>query len=164
MADKTTNLNDGEGLEIAHPEDFGIKADDNGELMAVAQRIPGTDKAVMVNPLVDGAYNAWEDVLEGDQADDDRVDEFLKEFVAEGIGSDGLEKVPDYLVPALIEAVKNSSGFEVFQKLQDRETERNVRTIAAMDEVPEALLDKVMDVGGVENGDAPSKTGTSIKS
>lgn len=153
MTDKTTNLNDGEGLQIAHPEDFGVARDGEGELVPTAQRIPGTDRAVRVKPLVGGAHDRWKHVLEGDEADDEEVDAFLEEYIVEGIGSNGLQDVPDYLVPALIEAVQNSSGFEVFQKLQNRQQERNLKTIAAMDDVPDALLNKVLDISGVdENG------------
>lgn len=142
----TTHLNDGEGLKIAHPEDFGVKRNDNEELEAVAQQIPGTDLAIKCKPLVDGALERWEDVLEGEKPDDERVDEFLQTYVEEGIGSDGLGDVPEYVVPGLIEAVKRGSGYEVFQRMQEAEMEENLAALEAMDDVPEGLLERAMDM------------------
>lgn len=140
-----THLGDGEGLEIAHPEDFGVTRGADGELNTLKQRIPGTDLAVECKPLVDGAVDEWEDVLEGSNPPDDRVDEFLETHIAEGLGANGLEDVPDYVVPGLIEAVKRSSGYEVFSRIQESELEENLATIQAMDEVPEGLLETAMD-------------------
>lgn len=151
--DTSTHLADGEELEIAHPEDFGVARNERGELEPVKQRIPGTEKAVRCKPLVDGAVDRWEDVLEGASPDDDRVDEFLREYVVEGIGSDGLNNIPDYVVPGLIEAVKRSSGYEVFSRIQEAELEENLQTIQAMENVPEGLLDRIAEeVDTPENG------------
>lgn len=159
MPEKETHVGDGEGLEIAHPEDFGVSRNDEGDLEPLRQRIPGTDKAVEVRPLVDGAIDRWEDVLDGQNPDDDRVDEFLRTYVVNGIGQDGLQNIPDYLVPGLIEAVKRSSGYEVFQTIQEAQMEENLQTLQAMDEVPEGLLESAMDevdATGQTNGPTPT--------
>lgn len=142
--DRTTEINDGEGLEIAHPEDFGISRDDEGNLVSVKQQVPETNFAIKCIPLVEGAVERWDDVLESDTADDDRTDEFLKKYVEEGIGQDGLSSCPDYLVPAVIEAVKKSSGYEVFQDMRDRQQERQMKIFETLDNVPQDLMMKVM--------------------
>lgn len=128
-----TRLNDGAGLEIAHPEDFGISRDADEAVIPIAQRIPGMEKAVMVKPLVDGEYEEWKDILESEEADDERVDEFLETFITEGIGSDGTTNVPDYVVPGLVQAVKNSSGHEVFRAVEEQQVRENMRQMEAME-------------------------------
>lgn len=142
----TTRLNDGADLEIAQPEDFGISRDGEGDLVPVKQRIPGTEMAVKCRPLVGGAVDDWEDVLEGSNPEDDRVDEFFREYIEEGIGSEGINDAPDYLVPALIEAVKNSSGYEVFQHLKEEQERERMKVFEQMENVPEDLLMKVLDM------------------
>ena len=145
MTERTTRLSDGEDLEIAHPEDFGVQRDGDGELTPLKQRIPGTEKAVLVKPMRGGDYEDWKDVLEEDEADDERVDAFLREFIEEGIGSNGLDEVPDFVVPGLIQAVKNGSGHEVFRAVQEQQTKENLAAIEALDGVGEGILEAAMD-------------------
>lgn len=148
MTDRETRLADGEDndLAIATPEDFGVQRDDNGELVPRKQRIPGTDLAVRVRPLTNGAAERYEDVLESDRADDERVEEFFEEFIAEGVGSSGnLEDVPDYLVPALLQAVKNSSGFTCYQAVEKQQLRENAAAIEALDGVGDGVLDKALE-------------------
>lgn len=142
-----TRLNDGaDGLEIAHPEDFGISRDDDGELLPVKQRIPGTEMAIRVKPLVGGAYDRWEDILEGKSDETDRVDALFKERIDEGIGAQGIDEVPDYVVPGLVQAIKNSSGHEVFRAVEEQETKEQMAQMEAMDsDVVENLIEKSMD-------------------
>ena len=157
--DRETRLGDGEGLEIAHPEDFGVRRDDEGELQGLPQRIPGTDYAVMVKPMAGGEYESWKGVLESDEADDDRVDEFLQTFVLEGIGSGGLGEVPEYIVPGLIQAVKNGSGHEVFRAVQDQQTQENLAALEALDGVgDEAVSDLLKQAMDEATGDDEDET------
>ena len=158
MTERTTRLNDGEDLEIAHPEDFGVQRDGDGELTPLKQRIPGTEMAVLVKPMRGGDYEAWEDVLEEDEADDDRVDEFLREFIVEGIGSNGLDEVPDYVTPGLVQAVKNGSGHEVFRAMREQQTKENLAAIEALDGVGEGILEKAMEEVTDEETEAPAET------
>ena len=145
MTERTTRLNDGEDLEIAHPEDDGVQRDGDGELTPLKQRIPGTVMAVLVKPMRGGDYEAWEDVLEKDEADDDRVDAFLREFIEEGIGSNGLDEVPDYVVPGLVQAVKNGSGHEVFRAMQEQQQRENIAAIEALDGVGDGILETALE-------------------
>lgn len=149
MSEHETRLNDGEDLEIAHPEDFGVSRNGDGELQGVKQRIPGTDRAVLVKPMAGGEFEEWKDVLEEDEADDDRVDEFFREFIEEGIGSGGYDEVPEYVAPGLIQAVKNGSGHEVFRAVQEQQTRENLAAMEALDGVGDEavndLLNRAMD-------------------
>jgi len=162
VTDQKTRLNDGEGLEIAHPEDFGISRDEHGEVQPVAQRIPGTDMAVRVKPMVGGAYEHWGDVVESDEADDERVDEFLREFIVEGIGSNGLDEVPDYVVPGLVQAIRNSAGHEVFRAVEEQQTRENLAALTGMEgseEMLENLMGEYMrqQMDEDENGDSETQ-------
>lgn len=140
---KDTRLADGDGLEIAAPEDFKVQRDDGGDLLPVKQKIPGTEKAVLVIPLHSGAVNEYEAVLEEDNAPDELVDEFLKTHIAQGPGQEGLSGLHDYIVPALIQAVKNSSGHDLFLAAQEQKAEEMAANLRLMREagmdVDEAL-------------------------
>lgn len=130
-----SRLGDGEGLEIADPADFSIQRDGEGDIIPIKQKIPGTDKAVLVRPLHGGAVEEYSDVLEGENADDDRVDSFLREHIVRGPGQNGIGDLHDYVVPALIQAVKNSSGHDLFigaQEQRSKEVAANMRMMEAM--------------------------------
>jgi len=157
MSEHETRLNDGEDLEIAHAEDFGISRNGDGELQGVKQRIPGTDRAVLVKPMAGGQFEEWKDVLEEDEADDDRVDEFFQTFILEGIGSGGYDEVPEYVAPGLIQAVKNGSGHEVFRAVEEQQTRENLAAMEALDGIGddalEGVLSQAMDQAMGEEGD-----------
>jgi len=148
MTDRETRFADGEDedLEIATPEDFGVRRDDNGELVPQKQRIPGTEKAVLVKPLVGGAAERYDDVLNSDRADDERVEEFFDEFIVQGVGSSGnLSNVPDYLVSALIQAVKNSSGFTAHSAVEQQQMRENAAALEMMGGGDD-LLERAMEM------------------
>lgn len=149
MSNRETRLNDGEGLDIAHPEDFGIVRNDRGEIQPKKQRIPGTDRAIKVIPLVDGKVEEYDDVFESDNAEDERVSELFESHIVEGIGADGdLSKIPDYVVPGLVQALKNSSGHEVFRAVEDQEMEQNLGMMQAMmDEEGSDMMRTLIEAG-----------------
>lgn len=156
--DVTTRLNDGEDLEIAHPEDFGVARDDSGDLQPLQQRIPGTDKAVLVKPMVGGAAERYDDVLNESNADDERVEDLLNEFIVEGIGSSAdLDRIPDFLVPGLIQAIRNASGMEVFRAVEEQQLREDMAAIEALDGMGdmEGLFEKAMEKAA-EEGEASS--------
>lgn len=135
-----TSLNDGDDLEIAHEADFGISRGEDGDLLPIKQRIPGTDKAIKCKPLTGGAVDEYQDVLEGATADSERVAELFRSHIVEGIGSEATaakvdEEYPGYVVPGLIQALKNSSGHDVFlavQAARNEEIKTNAELIEAM--------------------------------
>lgn len=146
MSEQETRLNNGADLEIAHPEDFGIVRDDDGEIQPTKQKIPGTDKAILVTPLVDGAYKRHETVLESTgEADDEEVDALFRERIVKGIGSDGLSGVPDYMVSGLVQAIKDSSGYQVFQEVEQIREKEQMSRIEAMDLDFEEIVQEEMN-------------------
>lgn len=150
-----TRLGDGEGLEIAKPEDFGVARGEGGDVLPLKQQIPGTDMAVKVRPLVGGAYDRWEDILEGRSDDTERVDALFRERIAEGIGAEGVDEVPDYVVPGLVQAIKNSSGHEVFRAVEEQETKEQMAQMQMMDdEVVQNLMEQSMNEQMNGAGDA----------
>lgn len=115
-----TRLADGEAddLEIAQPEDFEVRRDADGEIIPVKQRIPGTDKAVLVRPMPPGAFEANLDVLEGTTEDSARQAGVLSEWIVEGPGAEAdAEYVEQSLrggaLPGLLAAIRNAAGYEV---------------------------------------------------
>lgn len=128
-----TRLNDGEGLAIATPEDFGVSRNGDGELRPLQQRIPGTDMSIRVLPMTGGEIDEWQDILEQNISDDDRVDKFFREYIIEGLGQNGLEEVPDYVVPGLIQAVKNASGHQVFRATEEQQMQETMQQMQLMD-------------------------------
>lgn len=140
MTDET-RLNDGADLEIATAEDFGIARDENGDLKPVTQRIPGTEKAVLVRPVVDVEPVA--DVLEGQNPDDDRVDAVAEQHVVEGLGADGdLSSMPDYIINGVLQAIRDSSGHQVFRATQERQVQETTQMLQGLEtEQMEALME-----------------------
>lgn len=136
---RATRLNDGDGLEIAHEEDFGIQRNDGGDLLPVMQRIPGTEKAIKVKPLTPGQRAEYSDVLDTGDADAERVAELWNTHIVDGVGSDvdpadleGEDGIPYGLSAAINQALKNSSGVELFlavREQQDEELDANMRLL-----------------------------------
>lgn len=125
------SLGDGDDLEIATEEDLGIRRGDDGRLVPVKQRIPGTEKAVRVRPPVDGALEKYSDVFAmgrgGQDASDEKCAELLRAHVTEGIGADAdtewVRNTPDYLVAGVVQAIKNAGGYHVFLAVQEQRNE-----------------------------------------
>jgi len=146
-----TRLNDGEKLEIAEPEDFGIRRNDDGELKPVKQRIPGTDKAILCKPVVDS--EPVEEVLEAADPTEDDIDALADEYIVEGLGASGaLSDYPDYLIQGVLQAVKNASGNDVFLAAQNQRVEEN---LAQLDVVGEEDLEKLKAFADGDLTDVP---------
>jgi hypothetical protein len=156
MADETaeTRLDDGEGLRIAQPEDFGIQRDDEGDLKPIKQAIPGSDgKAIRCLPVVD--VEPVVDVLEGigGSLPDDRVDEVAEQYIVEGPGADGdLSEYPDYAATAILQALKDASGHQYFRAAQERRLEEEA---ALIESIGPETLQRLNQVGQTDNGQPP---------
>ena len=139
MADDNTEtrLNDGDGLEIAQPEDMGVIRDENGDLKPVMQKIPGSDGlAIRCKPVVDVEPVA--DVLEGENPPDERVNEVAEQYIVEGPGADGnLKGWGDYRANAVLQALKDASGHQYFRAAQERRLEEEAALIESIG--PETL-------------------------
>lgn len=141
-----SRLGDGKGLEIADPADFGISRDEDEELRPLKQRIPGTDKAVLVKPLNSSQVEKYDEVLNRNTAGDELVDELFRNHIVEGPGSDGLhDGLPGYLVSGLVQAVKNSSGYDVFLATQAQRQEETQANLRMMESMNPAMLKKIQD-------------------
>ena len=144
-----SKLGDGKGLEIADPSDFGISRDGDEELRPLRQRIPGTDKAVLVKPLNASEVEKYDAVLNRNAADDDMVDEMFREHIVEGPGADGLHSgLPGYLVSGLIQAVKNSSGYDVFLAVQEQRREEQEGNLQMLQNLDPEMVGKMQDLMG----------------
>jgi hypothetical protein len=154
MADNevTTRLNDGDGLQIAQPEDFGIQRDEEGNLKPIMQEIPGSDGlAIRCLPVVNVEPVA--DVLEGQNPSDKRVDEVAEQYIVEGPGADGnLSDVGDYPTNAILQAVKDASGHQYFRAAQERRLEEEA---ALIESIGPETLQKLNQVGQNNNGQPP---------
>lgn len=151
MTDET-RLNDGDGLEIATPADFGIERDAEGNLKPIKQRLPGSDDlAILVTPVVDVEPVA--DVLEGTNPDDDRVDEVADQYIVEGPGADGsLSDFPDYVINAVLQAIKDASGHQYFRAAEQRRLKEEAELI---DTIGVDKLNEMAKVGQDSNDEPP---------
>jgi len=148
-----TRLNDGEGLEIAEPEDFGIHRDGDGELKPVKQRIPGTDKAIRCKPVVDS--EPIETVLEASDPSEDDIDAVASEYIVEGLGAGGnLSDLPDYVIQGVLQALKNASGNDIFLAVENQRVEENVGQLQA---VSAEDLEKMQSLLGEELDELPQR-------
>lgn len=142
--DSTTRLNDGEDLEIAEPEDFGIQRGPEGDLKPVKQRIPGTDRAIRCKPVVDS--EPVESVLEAADPSPKAIDDVAQEHIVEGIGANGdLSDLPDYLIQGVLQAIKNASGNDVFLAVQEQRAQENLGMLQTLGEDDIEKLRGLMD-------------------
>lgn len=139
-ADRATRLADGlDGeLEIAQPEDFEVQRDGDGEILPVPQRIPGTDKAIMVRPMPPGDFQKWLPVLEGQEEDTDKQAEVMRTYIAEGPGADAdVDYVENRLkggvLGGLLKAIRNAAGYEVLRGNREQELEENAPMLKQID-------------------------------
>lgn len=156
MTDRTTRLADGEDddLEIASPEDYEVQRNDEGDILPVKQRIPGTDDALLVKPMPPGAFNEWKSVLEGQDEDTEKQAEVMREWIVEGPGADATaEYVEDQLrggvVAGLLKAIRNAAGYEVLKGNREEEMEEGLKVL---DQVEGDRLKDLVDLGEELNG------------
>lgn len=125
MTDRRTNLADGGDLEVANPEDYEIQRDGDGEIQPVAQRIPGTDDAILVRPMPPGDFAEYEPVLSMEDDSTERQLEVLNQFVAEpeawaNADAEYLEEnLRGGVLPGILKAVRNAAGYEVFREVRE---------------------------------------------
>lgn len=157
-----TRLNDGADLEVAEEEDFGISRDSSGELQPVKQRIPGTEKAIKCIPLVPSVREEYTDVLESDDADEERIAELWSSNIVAGIGSDAtaemIDNIPYGLVAGINQALKNSSGEQVFLAVREQVNEEIAGHIKMAQELDGDTVGKLMEQmdGSADSNDEQS--------
>lgn len=162
MSDRKSRLADGEDddLEIAAPEDFEVQRDDDGEILPVRQRVPGTDKAIAVRPLPPGAFAEWLPVLQGDDEDSEKQAEVMREFVTapEEIATADASFVEEGMrggwLSGVLQAIRNSSGYEVFREVRQERMREGAAVMEQLD--ADQMTDLVRDFS-----DSASENGTS---
>lgn len=143
--ESATRLNDGEGLEIAKPEDFNIRRGPDGDLLPVMQRIPGTEKAIKVKPISGGAREKYGDILSGQSGDEERMAELWNDHIIEGVGSavtpqELNDVIPYGLIAGVNQALKNSSAEDVFIAVRQQQNEEIQANMGAMEALgPDAM-------------------------
>lgn len=169
---RENRLGDGKGLKIATEEDFGIHRTEDGDFEPIPQRIPGTDFAVKVRPLTPGKRTEFRDVLLGADAPAHRVAQLFADHIVEGIGSDvdpnriptpeelppGDEAdlpIPYGIVPGLIQAIKNSSGEQVFRattRQREAEAKRGIEMAREAGVDVEKAMAELANSGEIDDG------------
>lgn len=125
----TNSINDGEGMEIADPNDFFHRRDSEDELQPVLQQVPGRDQAMKVIPPTTGDYQKYhlenEDKLYGD---DELFAEFVNQFFVDLDWEVTAEDVENNLIAfgaePLVDMVKRAGGQDMKDAIEERQIEQ----------------------------------------
>lgn len=122
------SINDGDGLDIADPNDFFHQRDSDDELQPVVQQIPGRDQALRVIPPTTGDYNKYhldeEEKLFGDDAllaelfNEKLVD--LDEVTPEDVRNDMIA----FGAEPLVDCIRRAGGQDMKDALEQRDIEQ----------------------------------------
>lgn len=162
MSSPETYLADGEEeeLEIAAPEDFEVQRDEDGEIVPVRQRIPGTDQAILVRPMPPGAFNRWLDVLTGQDESTENQARVLSEWVVEpqSWANADVEYIEQNLkggvIGGILKAIRNSAGYEVFRAAREEDLAEASTLMGQMGE--DTMADLIRDFADSdEDSDTP---------
>lgn len=122
------DINDGEGLEIADPNDFFHRRDSDDELQPVVQKIPGRGQALRVIPPTTGDYEKYnlddEEALFADNAllaelfneKFPDLDEVTAEDVRDGMIAFGAEP--------LVDCIRRAGGQDMKDAMEEQEIQR----------------------------------------
>lgn len=144
-----TRLNDGDDLEIAEEEDFGVARGNNGELLPVKQRIPGTDRAIKCIPVTPGVRQEYTDVFDSEDAEAERVAELWSDRIIEGVGNnataDDIEEMPHGLIAGINQALKNSSGEQIFLAVREQVNEEIAGHMEMVQQMDDESIKTLLD-------------------
>ncbi|RDZ53118.1 hypothetical protein C5C07_15395 [Haloferax sp. Atlit-4N] len=135
MTEDMPTTNDGDDLELADPNDWFVRRKDgDSRPEPVKQRIPGTDKAILVRPPLNGHLEKWDTSLTSDDPDPEDLAEMFNvclpqldfEVTPEMIEGDldGHEGMIGYGVMPLREAIKHAAGFRAFLGYRESQAEQ----------------------------------------
>lgn len=151
MSEDVPNTDDGEGLEVADPNDFFVARDAQDRPAPVTQRIPGTDRAVRVHPLTNRHLEQWGDALESDDPDETIVAEVFDYALADFDGQITEQMVAEdllgYNAAPLLQAIKNASGYQAFLGYR----EQQMRMVRMLKDLDQEQMDMLRDLTA-ENG------------
>lgn len=124
MSEDVPHTDDGDGLEVADPNDFFITGGGD-KPDPVTQRIPGTDQAVRVHPLMNEQLERWSGDL--DDPDDAMLAEVFDYALADFDGEITEKMVREGLIGyngmPLLQAIKNASNYRAFLGYREQQME-----------------------------------------
>lgn len=126
--DTGNNVNNGDGLEIADPNDFFHTRDGEDGMLPVAQKVPGRDQAFRVVPPTTGDFNKYH--LDDPQRlydDNELYAEFLNTFfidLDEKTAADVDEGMIAYGAEAFVTMAQEAGGKDMKDALDEREMKR----------------------------------------
>lgn len=133
--DEPHDINDGNGLEIANPNDFFHKRDGDDKLSPVVQKIPGRDQALRVIPPTLGDLEKFHLDDEGRLYDDDELyAEFLNEHfpdLDEVTEEDVSEGMLMFATEVFVDVAKRAGGLDMKDALDQRQTKQMMQMLGA---------------------------------
>lgn len=122
------SINDGAGLEIADPNDWFHRRDDEDELQPVLQKVPGRDAAMRVIPPTGGDYERYDlDNESALYADNELFAEFCNEFFPDLDGEVTADDVENGLIAfgaePMVDMVKRAGGKDMKEAMDERDIE-----------------------------------------
>jgi len=145
MTDDIPNTNDGDGLEVADPNDYFLTRSDGDQPDPVKQQIPGTEQALRIRPLTNAHLEAWGDDLESEDPDHEVVAEVfnyaLVDLDREVTAADIDENMLGFGVAPILQATKNASGYQQYQGFRKQRMQMATMLEGIDGEQLESLLD-----------------------
>lgn len=123
------SINDGEGLEIADPNDFFHRRDSDDALQPVVQQIPGRDQALRVIPPTTGDYQKYHLNDESQLYEDDAlfaefVNQFFPDLEDDVTEDDVANNLVAFGAEPMVDMVKRAGGQDMKDALDEREIQR----------------------------------------
>jgi hypothetical protein len=144
--DDTPNTDDGDGLEVADPNDFFVTRDDQDRPDPVRQQIPGTEQALRIRPLTNRHLERWGDVLESDDPPHGVVADVFEYALADFDGEITKEMIDGemlgYGVAPILQAIKNASGYQAFLGFR----EQQMQMASMLDGIDAEQLDSLLNL------------------
>ena len=141
---KQTNgpVNEDTDLEVIGAEEaFFVQRDDDGDLVARPQEIPGSGgKAVRVKPASSGVYNEYLDPVEWEN-DEKMAELFNKQYPDLNVTAQDLENdLLSFSAQTMVQLIRKASGEDMQSALEEEQNRQEIQ--------------QMMDLMGVEQGEA----------
>jgi hypothetical protein len=139
MSEEPPHTNDGDGLEVADPNDYFVTGKPDDAPDPVLQQIPGTDQALRIRPLMNHHLERFGKELESDDPDDSVVAEVFNYALADFDGEITADMVEQgligYSAMPILQAIKNASNYKAFLGYQEEERRHNLKNLDMMDKL-----------------------------
>lgn len=131
--DDGNDINDGQGLEIADPNDFIHRRDSDDQLQPVVQQVPGRDEALRVVPPTTGDFQKYHlDDPEALYEDDALYAEFLNEHFPDldhVTAQDVEQGMIAYGAEMFVDVAQRAGGKDMKDALDERDMKRMLEMI-----------------------------------